>query len=67
MGEKMSLLRKLQTALSKVSGNHITEDYDGDYSEYYCHRCKGRVKEDEYNHLKSQCYKCWYEGDFDVK
>lgn len=54
-----TLLQKLNSALSKVNGNTMLIE-DRGYDEYFCKCCNSRVYEDSYNHLKSQCYKCWY-------
>lgn len=35
-------------------------DDDRGYEEFYCKECKNRVYEDQYNHKKSMCYKCFY-------
>lgn len=56
----MNLLKKLQTALSKVNGNTITMEDQG-YKEYFCPVCKERVYEEQYNHTKKCCFECWYE------
>ena len=58
----MILLKKLQNALNQVNGNTVTIYDDGGYDDYYCNECKNRVKEDEYNHLKHVCYKCWFDN-----
>ena len=56
----MTLLRKLQTALSKVDGNVMTIEDNRGYDEYFCTCCKGRVTEDRYNQKQKVCYSCWY-------
>jgi hypothetical protein len=57
-----SLLPKLQEALNKVYGNSLIIE-QSDYDEYYCTKCKERVYEQFYNHLKSMCYDCWNKED----
>lgn len=59
----MSLLAKLQNALSKVNGNTLTMDNDRGYDEYFCPKCNNRVYEEEYNHKQSCCYKCWFKEE----
>lgn len=58
----MSLLQKLQSALNKINGNILTiYDDNRGYDEFFCIECNSRVYEDQYNHLKRVCYKCWFE------
>jgi len=56
----MSLLKSLQSALSKVDGNNMLVEDDRGYDEYFCDVCKGRVYEDAYNFKQKCCYSCWY-------
>ena len=55
----MSLLKKLNTALSKVYGNSLLAE-ESEYDEFFCTVCKERVSEDRYNHKHRCCYSCWY-------
>ena len=58
-----TLLKKLQTALSKVDGNTMTAELPK-YDEFWCKVGKHRVYEENYNHKHQCCYQCfWDEGD----
>lgn len=62
----MTLLTKLQNALNKVDGNVLTMDDDRGYDEYLCSHCQNRVYENQYNHKKSMCFRCWYDETEEV-
>lgn len=57
------LLRRLESVLSKVSGNTVTMYDDEKYDEYWCDLGKHRVYEDAYNHKYHCCFSCYYRED----
>jgi len=59
----MTLLQRLQSALSKVNGNTLTMEDDRGYDEYYCSKGNHRVFEDQYNHKHQCCYQCFYKEE----
>ena len=59
----MTLLAKLQNALSKVNGNTKNLYDDRGYDEYYCTIGDHRVYEQEYIPSKNACWCCVHKED----